>query len=187
MIELDAPEPGPQRSAAGHRWRRPVAAVALLAAGVALGSVVTYRWQAQRVGAAPGPAVVLFIPPLAGLVDNTSTVTTDWGDSELVEIPAHVAVANVSPVPLTVPEFVVEQPGLTLSGSLNDRWIRPGESSVIKVAVRVVCDTGYPVGSVRAALSVETDDGARRTSAESVIFDGSSWNARMDPLCHPAR
>jgi hypothetical protein len=69
------------------------------------------------------------------------------------------------------------QRGVTLSITDKQRWIEAGTSITADAVVTVTCAVGYPLGDLKATLSVVTVDDALRLLPVQLAAD--PWNAQL--------
>jgi hypothetical protein len=174
VLDLDvAPEAG-----VAKRWTKarlgalPVAIAVLV--GMAVAAAGTHIFEDRRRAAREASEV-----SLTALVAGSSS--SGGGDSRILTLEGHLAVANSGPLPVVVENATGSVGGLTFS-STAERTVRPGVVQ-IPVTVTIECAAGIPVAAIESVLRVRTADGQVRAASSLMIVAGTSWAHSYEQMC----
>jgi hypothetical protein len=181
VIDLDEPVAQRERPSR-HRWRGAAVAGALLLVGALIGGLLTHARDVARQGQrsrSTVSAVVLATRNPAEPGTPHRVAGMPWPAPVTADV--QVTIVNAGPAAINVPRLSGVQRGVTLSITDKQRWIDPGTSTTADAVVTVTCAVGYPLGDLKATLSVVTVDDALRLLP--VQFAADPWNAQLDEQC----
>ncbi len=133
LSDLDSLDPPARRRHPLTTRRFSVLALAaVLLAGIALGGVASYVWQAERARIADEAALELVLLP------DQSTPSDVSGDASLVQFRQRLTVMNLGPLPVEVTDVRGQEGGIEVLGLSESRVINPGVSQ-LELNLRVSC------------------------------------------------
>ena len=172
VIDLDVSRPEPTGEPRGKSLRL----AASFLAGVLLGGAgVSALWLARdaRTEAASGENSLVAIP---------SSVDGAAPDARgIIRMDGRLAVINAGSTPVTVRTATGQGPGLLVISNGQQQALRPGDTGLIGVTLRVDCAAEPQDATL--SLEITVDAGGFRRADYPVAYAGSAWHRGAQRYC----
>ncbi|MGC5309243.1 hypothetical protein [Micromonospora zamorensis] len=119
-------------------------------------------------------ALVAFPASIAGVGSDVPGV---------LQLDGQLAVTNASQAPITVRAATGQGPGALVRDTGKSRLLRPGDTDLINVELRLECATAFGSELLSMRFSVETGDRKTREIDYPIALVGSIWHVRTEQPC----
>ncbi|MFI6258853.1 hypothetical protein ACIBCL_22505 [Micromonospora zamorensis] len=119
-------------------------------------------------------ALVAFPASIAGVGSDVPGV---------LQLDGQLAVTNASQAPITVRAATGQGPGALVRDTGKSRLLRPGDTELINVELRLECATAFGNELLSMRFSVETGDRQTREIDYPIALVGSIWHVRSEQPC----
>ncbi|MBQ1051980.1 hypothetical protein KBX50_26420 [Micromonospora sp. C51] len=103
--------------------------------------------------------------------------------SGVLRMDGQLAVTNAGQAPITVRTATGQGPGAQVRDTGESGLLRPGDTDLIDVELRLECATAFESGHLPMRFSVETDDRQVIEIDYPVALGGSVWQVRAEQPC----
>ncbi|MFB9853056.1 hypothetical protein ACFFMR_22005 [Micromonospora andamanensis] len=101
----------------------------------------------------------------------------------VLQLDGQLAVTNPGQAPMTVRSATGQGPGVLVRDTGSSRLLRPGDTGLIDVKLRLECATAFESDLLSMRFSVETGDHQVREIDYPVALVGSTLQARTEQPC----
>ncbi|MEV2242203.1 hypothetical protein [Micromonospora sp. NPDC049891] len=101
----------------------------------------------------------------------------------VLQMDGQLAVTNAGQAPITIRSATGQGPGALVRDTGSSRSLRPGDTGLIDVELRLECATAFESDLLSMRFSVETGDRQVREIDYPVALAGSAWQARTEQPC----
>lgn len=148
--------------------------LAAFAAGLVLGGAAVAAWWNSRPAHTPSVRLAALASSAAGAAPDVKGV---------VRVDGRLAVINAGAEPVTVRSATGTGTGVAVTSNGQAQVLRPGDTGLIGVTVRVECATVARAEPLAVDISVDTADGQRHEDGYAVTYAGSAWDRGAQRWC----